>query len=421
MTQAHTSEHSSLSMLDIETLRARGTVKWKAYPEDVLPMWVAETDFDTCPAVVDAIQAAATRQFYGYPTLHSELLAQAVVDYCQKAYGWTITPQQVITSISDVVRGLWLALSHLVDDGPVIVPTPAYPPFLELMRATGRTLVEIPMVETQCHAGIATLGEHARFELDFAAIESAFASGAKALILANPHNPMGTVFTADELVQLTDLAKKYGARILSDEIHAPMVFDGLTHTPTASVSPTAAQVTITVTATSKGWNTAGLKCAQMILTNPSDLEKFRSLPHLLQEGASTLGIAAATAAYTDGLQWLAEEKKYLEENRTFAVEQLGQIPGLKCALPHATFLLWIDLTAVKVPGTDKTFGQLAAEGYSPSKWLVEHAKVALNDGGTFSSPSSRELTQACVRLNYGTSREILQEGVTRIIKALMPA
>ena len=375
---------------DIPTLRDRGTLKWTAYPDDVLPLWVAESDAATCPAVIDAVRAAVDREYFGYPRRSVADLAEATADWYADRYGWRPDADR-IHPVADVVRGVTLAVRYLTrPDSPVVLPVPAYMPFFEVGPAADRELVHVP-----------TLSDGP----DPAAVEEAFRNGAGSLILCNPNNPLGFTFTADKLRELADIAAKYGARIISDEIHAPVVLDGR-HVPAASVSGTAERVTVTVTATSKGWNTAGLKCAQMIL-NESDDAAWRKLAHVIKEGVSTLGMVAATAAYRDGGPWLDSFNDVLRTNLDTLERRLPEVaPGAVLRRPKASYLAWIDFRGVDGVGG---VGDGSGEPMEPQKWLLENAKVALNPGPAFGEGGAGH-----VRLNFATSPEILDAALDRI-------
>ncbi|WP_295624067.1 MalY/PatB family protein [uncultured Corynebacterium sp.] len=376
---------------DIDTLRARGTLKWTTYPDDVLPLWVAESDAETCPAVFEAVREAVDREYLGYPRRSVADLAEATAAWSADRYGHEINPD-FIHPVADVVRGVVLAVRYLTRPGSAIVlPTPAYMPFFEVGPAADRDTVHVPTTPTGP---------------DPAAVEKAFADGAGCLILCNPNNPLGFTYDPEVLRELAEIADRHDARIISDEIHAPVVLDGR-HVPTASVSDTAAKVTVTVTATSKGWNTAGLKCAQIIL-NESDDATWRGLAHVIKEGASTLGLVAATAAYRDGGAWLDSFREVLRANRDTIVRRLPEIaPGAKIVAPRASYLAWIDFRDVE--------GIVDADGapVEPQKWLLKNAKVALNPGPAFGEEGAGH-----VRLNFATSPEILGEALDRIAAAL---
>ena len=221
-------------------------------------------------------------------------------------------------------------------------------------------------------------------------------------MLANPYNPLGRVLDEDYLAELVELAEKYDARILADEIHAPLVYEGR-HIPVASLSAAAAERTITVTATSKAFNTAGLKCAQIIFSNTADVHTWNGLTGVAKDGTGTLGVLAAETAYRECGDFLDEEIAYLRQTRDWLVEELPQrIPGLKTSKPDATYLLWLDFADTAIGGNPQ-----------PAKWLRENARVALNEGDTFGTGGPGH-----ARLNFSTSREILEEALDRMERAL---
>lgn len=365
-----------------EELRARNTRKWTVYPEDVLPAWIAESDFATCTPVKEAVLQAVENESFGYTPATSGL-PEAVADFYERRYGWRPNPEW-ITWVPDVVRGMLLATQYLTRAGSaVVVPVPSYPPFLEIPETAGREAIYV--------------GAEGGLDLD--EIEEAFRNGAGSILISAPNNPMGYVYSEEFLHQLVALADRYDARLLMDEIHAPLVLDGK-HVVAAGISETAARVCVTVTATSKAWNIAGLKCAQMIFSNEQDWQAWQELTGVAKDGTSTIGIVGATACYREGLDYLDQEVEYLRANRDYLVAELPQrVPGLKTTNPEATYLLWLDFTDTPL-----------AE--DPAGLLLKHGKVALNDGAFFGPGGAGH-----ARLNFATSREILEEVVARIEKA----
>lgn len=384
-----------------DELRARFTRKWTQFEPDVLPLFIAESDFPTAPAVKKVILDYTERECFGYsPAANAVGLGEAVADFHDARYGWRPDAKKVFW-IGDVVRGLLLGIQYFTrPDSPVVVPLPAYPPFLELPETAGRERIDVGISPAN---GDLKEGEKPRLDLE--AIEKAFAEGAGSILLANPFNPLGYVFDEEHLSELVALADKYDARILSDEIHAPLVYEGQ-HISIAGLSETAARVTITVTATSKAWNFAGLKCAQIIFSNDKDVEIWNSLPHVAQDGVGTLGIIAAEAAYRDGISHLEEEVDYLRETRDWLVEELPKrIPGLITSRPDSTYLMWLDFRNTAIG--DKEY---------PAAWLIQHARVAFNEGLTFGDIGAGQ-----ARLNFATSREILEEAIDRVATAIEKA
>lgn len=384
-----------------DELRARFTRKWTQFEPDVLPLFIAESDFPTAPAVKKVLLDYTERECFGYsPAPGTVGLGDAVADFHESRYGWRPDPKKVFW-IGDVVRGLLLGIQYFTrPDSPVVVPLPAYPPFLELPETAGRERIDVGVTPSN---GDVQPGEKPRLDLE--AIEHAFADGAGSILLANPFNPLGYVFDEDHLRELVALADKYDARILSDEIHAPLVLNGQ-HISIAGLSDTAARVTMTITATSKAWNFAGLKCAQIIFSNDKDVEIWNSLPHVAQDGVGTLGIIAAEAAYRDGISHLDEEVEYLRTTRDWLVEELPKrIPGLITSKPDSTYLMWLDFRNTAI-----------GEKEYPAAWLVQHARVAFNEGVTFGEGFTGQ-----ARLNFATSPEILEEAIDRVAQAIAKA
>lgn len=376
---------------DEARLRERGTRKWTSFDADVAPLWVAESDAATCPAVLDAIREAVDREFLGYPPADELGLGAATAGWYARTTGWDPDPARV-HAVADVVRGVTLAVAHLTRAGsPIVLPTPAYMPFFEVGPATGRETITIPT------------GERGP---DPAAVARAFAAGAGALILCNPNNPLGFTHEPALLAELAGIAERHGARIIADEIHAPVVLEGA-HTPAASVSAAAERVTVTVTATSKGWNTAGLKCAQVILGDTAaDAAAWASIPHILTSGASTLGMAAAVAAWTAGEEWRAGLLAALRANRALLARRLPEVaPGIRWRPPAATYLAWLDLRGVA--GVDHA---------DPAGWLLEHARVAVNPGTAFGAGG-----RGRVRLNFAANPTLLAGALDRIGAAVAAA
>ena len=364
---------------DIDTLRTRGTRKWTVYGDDVIPMFIAESDFPTAPAVKDAIVQACEREVFGYtPAPHAHRLGEAVSDFYAARYGWRPEPARIFP-VADVVRGVLLAIQHFTQ-GPVIVPVPAYFPFLNIADAAGRERIDVANT------------------LNLEEIEQAFKQGAGSIIVTNPYNPGGWVFSEAELDAVCEVARKYGGRVIVDEIHAPLVFDGQ-HVCAAANNP---DVCITVTATSKAWNVAGLKCAQMIFSNDEDVATWERINPVAKDGVGTLGITAAEACYDLGREFLDEEVAQLKANRDWLVTHLPDaVPGIKFEVPAATYLMFLDFSDTKL------------DDPRPAAWLLKHAKVAMNEGVDFGPGGEHK-----ARMNFATSPEILQQAVERIAQAV---
>jgi cystathionine beta-lyase len=371
--------------VDVERLRRRRTVKWSLYGSEVLAAWVAEMDFDVAPVVRAAILDAVEREDFGYIAADLSDLATACADFLADGYGWTVSPARIFP-VADVLSGIAAALDTLVEPGaPVVVPTPAYPPFFEVIELTGRAPVAAPMIV-----------DGGRDVLDLDAIDAALAAGARAVLLCSPHNPTGRVFTRAELTELSAIVDRHGARVVADEVHAPLVYPGAQHVPYATVSDATAAHAITVTSASKAFNLAGLKCAQVIASNHDDAARWRALRVFEVAGPTPVGVAASVAAYGAGRPWLDELVAYLDGNRRALVALLAdRVPGVACRAPEATFLAWLDCSAL---GLD-----------DPARSFLEHGKVALSDGFPFGPGCEQQ-----VRLNFATSRPLL----ARIVGAM---
>ena len=372
-------------------LAARGTEKWRAYSPDVLPMFVAESDFATCPEVKQAIADAVEREMFGY-AYPDERLGQAVSEFYAQSYGWRPNPEWV-RAVPDVVRGVCLSISHLTrEDSAVIVPVPSYMPFFQIPGVTGRDIVHVPVEDLTG---------------DLRETEAALKAGAGSIILVNPYNPLGLVFEQETLQQICDLARDYDARVIVDEIHAPLVLNPqCRHHVAAAVAP---DVCITITASSKAWNVAGLKCAQIIFSNDNDVVTWDALPSVTRGGVSILGQEAAIACYSACQSFIQDQTAYLWETVNWLREELpARIPGIRIAgACDATYLMWLDFSGTSI----------AKVTNRPAEYLLEHAKVALNEGAAF-SPEDQCLGDHHARLNCACSRDNLAEAIDRIAAAL---
>src|SRR5499427_9495126 len=292
--------------ISIDELRRRGSVKWTRGGPDVIGAFVAEMDFGAAPAIEAALLDVIARADFGYLSEHAIAdMAQACAAWQQDAYGWTVDPAR-IRPLPDVVKGLEATIQVFSGPStPVILPTPAYMPFLLVPPRLGRRIIQVPMIPA----------EDGRLVLDLDGIDAAFKAGGQLLILCNPHNPVGRVHTREELTALTEVVDRNGGRVFADEIHAPLVYPGGEHIPYAGLSGQAAAHAVTATSASKGWNLPGLKCAQLILTNEADAANWTENGFMLEHGASTLGVRATIAAYRDGGAWLADAVGYLDSSR----------------------------------------------------------------------------------------------------------
>lgn len=383
--------HRDFDRLSAVDLRRKGSYKWTADSSARIGAGHAEMDIGTAPVITEALERAVADGSLGYAAPPAVArLAAACARWHGERFGWVLDPALVKTT-ADVLRALELTLQHFDDRaGAVVVPTPAYPPFLAVAASAGRRVVEVAHVE---RAG--------RHELDLEGIDRAFAAGATLLLLCNPSNPTGRVYTRAELDPLIEIVDRHGARVFSDDVHAPLIYPGFRHLPYASLSPTAAGHTITATSASKGWNIAGLKCAQVVLNEP-DLDRWNRLGPVTTRGASALGVVANTAAYEAGDAWVDETVEYLQGNRDLLSRLLAQgLPGLTWTPPEATYLAWLDCRGLGWPP-------------EPARHVLARAGVACSEGAAFGAGGAGYL-----RLNFATSAAILTELVTMIQTALL--
>jgi cysteine-S-conjugate beta-lyase len=368
-----------------DQLRRAGSVKWNYADVDVLPAWVAEMDVRPCPEIAEALHDAIERGVYGYPPMDDRTgLPEATAEFLAGRFGWQVDPASVL-STGDVMAGVTLTLNHLCEPAPVVVPVPSYPPFLSVVPVTGRRLVPVP-----CRAD-----DGGRPVLDLDRIDAALRAGARTVLLATPHNPLGRAFDAAELTGLRDVVLRHGARVISDEIHAPLMLAGAEHVPYASVEGTADHVT-TITAASKAWNIPGLKCAQIVAGNAADLAVLRAVPLVANHGVSPLGVIATVAAYRDGLEWLNSLRAHLDAMRTlFGALLAERLPMVGWVPMEATYLAWLDARGTGLA--------------DPSAAALAKGRVLVNQGVTFG-----EGYDGFVRVNLATSAERL----TRVVDAL---
>ena len=313
-------------------LRSRGSLKWSGTKAGVIAAWVAEMDLPLAPAITGALLAAAHEGLTGYLPWQLAAAVGAATARWQARYGWVVRPADV-HPVSSVVAALRIVLDNFVDlRAPVVLPTPAYMPFLTVPRLSGRELITVPM-----------LVDGDGYSLDLPGIAAALRPGAL-LVLTNPHNPTGRVLTAAELFDVAQVVQDTGAMVFADEIHAPLVFPGHVHHPYAGLSPETAAHTITGTSASKGWNIAGLGCAQLILSGDSARERWAALDPAVWHGATPMGAVATVAAYDAGADHLAQVVEYLRVGRDVLADGLAEaLPTARLHDVQGTYLCWLDL------------------------------------------------------------------------------
>jgi cysteine-S-conjugate beta-lyase len=378
-----------------DELRARGSQKWAKGGPGVIGAFVAEMDFGVAPPIEAALLDVIKRADFGY--LSERAIAEmsaACAAWQRDHYGWDMGPERV-RPLPDVITALAAAITVFSRPGsPVILPTPAYMPFLTVPGSLGREIIQVPM---------ATDG--GRHVLDLDGIDAAFKRGGHLLILCNPCNPVGRVYDEGELAAVAEVVEANGGRVFADEIHAPLVYPGGTHTPYAPLNAATAAQTVTGTAASKGWNLPGLKCAQLLLSNDQDAATWAKRGSTFEHGASTPGVWATTAAYRDGGPWLDDAVAYLDGSRALLGRLLAEhLPEVGYRQPEGTYLAWLDCRAL--------FADRGIEA-SPAEFFLAKARVMLTDGA-----ACGDAVRGYVRLNFATPRPILAEIVRRLAGAV---
>ncbi|MFC0508954.1 MalY/PatB family protein [Micromonospora costi] len=391
-----------LTQLTLADLRQRTSVKWRMHPPDVLPLWVAEMDVPLAPAVADVLRRAVDLGDTGYP--HGTAYAEALGGFAAGRWGWYDFRVDHTTVVPDVMMGIVEVLRLVTDPGDaVVVCSPVYAPFYAFVSHAGRQVVEAP------------LGPDLR--IDPAALDDAFrrarATGRRpAFLLANPHNPTGVVHRRDELETVAALADRHGVRVISDEIHAPLVLAGARFTPYLTVA--GAENAFALTSASKAWNLAGLKAA-LAIAGPRAAADLRQMPEEVSHGPSHLGVLAHTAALRAGGPWLDLLLDGLDENRSLLATLLAKhLPSVTHHRPEGTYLAWLDCTALGVAAEQPTDEPgVASDLAGPARMFLDRARVALSSGHVFGTGGA-----GFVRLNFATSPEILTEAVTRMGRAV---
>jgi cystathionine beta-lyase len=310
--------------------RAALPLKWEL--PDVVPAWVAEMDYAQAEPITEALVDAVRRGALGYPP-HGDDLGEAFAGFAARHWDWDV-PAEASVATGGVVSGIRLALEVLCPPGPVVVPMPCYPPFVHAVEVAGREVVPIELDPDAEDAS-----------LDLCAVSRAFAGGARTLLLCNPHNPLGNVPSRAQLAGLAALAREYDARVLSDEIHAPLVLGGSTFTPYLSVDDRG----IAITSPSKAFNMPATHGAQLVVLDPTDRARLKAAPIPAQNTWSSLGIVAGTVAWRDCDDWLAALVQRLDDQRTLLAELLAdRVPKARMRPLEATYLAWLDLRAYGV-------------------------------------------------------------------------
>lgn len=378
--------------LDPALLRAqRSSIKWTRFPEEVLPLFVAEMDFAVAPEIRAALAARIEASDIGYLDSPGPL-APAFASFARKRWGWEV-PHDHVHLATDVATGVVESLRVFRPaGGRIAVPTPVYPGFFEMLEEVPFEVIEIALDTAR------------EPRLDLAAIERVFAEGpgVDAFLLCNPHNPHGLAHRAEDLAELARLAAAHDVFVVSDEIHAPLVFEGEAFTPFAPLAAAAGALSVTTTSASKGWNLAGAKCAVIVAADARANEVLRCLPPETVTRASILGLHAGVAAFSEATAWLDRAIALIEHNEQLLSELVAeQLPGVRLTRPSAGYLAWLDFRG-------------AGLGDDPYARILSEARVALNDGRHFGTGGAGH-----VRLNLACAPNTIRDAVARIATILL--
>jgi cysteine-S-conjugate beta-lyase len=379
-------------------------MKWRAHPPDVLPLWVAEMDVSLAPTVADALRRAIADGDTGYP--YGTELAEAVGEFASRRWQWHDLQVGRTAIVPDVMLGIVEMLRLVTDRGDaVVVNPPVYAPFYAFVSHDGRRVIEAPL-DAGGRIDLGALGE---------AFARATASGGRAAyLLCNPHNPTGSVHTAEELGAVAELARRFGVRVVSDEIHAPVILSGSRFTPYLTVP--GAEDALAVTSASKAWSLSGLKAA-LAIAGPEAAADLHRMPEEVSHGPSHLGVIAHAEAFRTGGDWLDALLDGLDANRALLSDLIAKhLPGVRYQRPQGTYLAWLDCRELGFDEDPADGLAVVADLSGPARWFLDHARVALSSGHVFGTGGAGH-----VRLNFATSQAVLVEAVSRMGRALEEA
>jgi cystathionine beta-lyase len=381
------------SVPHLSVLQTHRSEKWRGFPKDVLPLPVAEMDFPVAEPIRAVLAEMVATSDLGYLGSIPEL-GLGFKKFAHERWNWDLDETQVRPA-TDVGVAVVEILRVLTNPGDLIlINSPVYHNFYNWINEVKLNKVDVPLERTG--------DENANpWEINWDGVEKAYASGIKVHLLCSPHNPLGRVYSKEELSKFVDLAVKHNVLIISNELHAPLTYKGSTFTPILSLGEKARSVSIVVTAASKGWNIAGLKCAMIVTQDAALFARLNEMPPAVHWRTSLLGAFATAVAFSEGGEWLDDVLSQLDENRHLIKNLLeAKLPSVRYHLPDNGYLAWLDLEALQL-------------GEDPSKVLLEKGRVAFNPGHTFGAQCSQY-----VRINFATSPEIITEAIERIARAV---
>ena len=383
-----------ITVPSLAELQKHRSEKWRGFSHDILPLPVAEMDFPVAQPIRELLSEMVSTSDMGYLGSIPEM-GTSFAGFAKRRWHWDVEPTYVRIATDVGVAVVELLRVFAKPGEKVLISSPVYQNFYTWIRETQIEMVDVPFIRSAQEV------DGTGWSHDWDGIERAYQSGVKVHLLCSPHNPMGKVYTKEDLLRIIALAKKYGVIVISDEIHAPLTFKEQPFIPFLSLGEDAANVGVAVTAASKGWNIAGLKCAIIISQNEKMHEKLNELPPAMHYRASLLGAFATVAAFEKGEPWLDSVLEMLDDNRNLISNLIeSRLPAIGYAKPHCSYLAWLDVSKLNL-------------GEDPGAALVERAKVAFNPGHIYG-----ELGKSHVRLNFATSPVIITEAFERIARAL---
>lgn len=383
-----------ISVPPLAELQKHRSEKWRGFSTDILPLPVAEMDFPVAHPIREILAEMISTSDMGYLGSIPEM-GTSFAGFAKRRWHWDVEPTYVRIATDVGVAVVELLRIFAQPGERVLISSPVYQNFYTWIRETKVEMVDVPFKKNPNEP------DGTGWSHDWDGIEKTYQNGLKVHLLCSPHNPMGKVYSKEDLTRIVALAKKYGVIVISDEIHAPLTYKEQPFTPFLTLGSDAADVGVSVTAASKGWNIAGLKCAIIISQSEKMHEKLNELPPAMHYRASLLGAFATVAAFEKGEPWLDFILEQLDENRKLIGNLIeSRIPAISYSIPHCSYLAWLDVSKLNL-------------GEDPGAVLIERAKVAFNPGHIYG-----DLGKDYVRLNFATSPTIITEAFERIARAL---
>ncbi|WP_294148698.1 MalY/PatB family protein [uncultured Clostridium sp.] len=357
---------------------------------DTVPMWIADMDFPCAEPVIRALHGRVDRKIFGYSSNDVPEYKEAVAGWYNKRFGWTVDGKNIFYS-PGVMPAFSALVNVLTEEGNgIVIQNPVYNPFASTVELNNRIVVDVPLKNTNCD-----------YEMDYENLDKTLANpNNRILVVCSPHNPVGRVWTVEELRRVTEIAKKYGTWIVCDEIHSDIVRKGVVHTPLAKACPDYSEHIIVCTAPSKTFNLAGIHASNIVIYNEELQKKFSSYLYL-RVGLwkpNAFVVSSTISAYTEGEEWLSQVLEYIDGNIDYACEYIQKhLPRAKVRRPEGTYLLWVDLRGY------------IADGKALEDVMQNKAKLALDEGYVFGKAG-----EGFERLNLACPRSVVQECLKRM-------